>query len=163
MAITGVVVVQHRRLVFYGRFPIADSVSFDGRDGVKLRNIKMLEGHSGVLDGLFEGHRGVDWTEDHLLQTRMDASVVAVLHDRCYKYVSQGVLLDNRSFYHKTGRKIHYDDSRHGDGYSGDGWAGMSNGSAGNLYVLDMFSVVSQDTSAVIRFSGSSHVYWLEK
>jgi hypothetical protein len=103
----------------------------------------------------------------------LNPEVCEVVYDRLHRYQSGMALLEMKKYWHKCGRRIEYDDRTVGDGYRGAGWAGHHGGGGGNLYVVDMFSVLSPlsvpavapvaGVSASFELSMSTDVYWREQ
>jgi hypothetical protein len=155
--------VIHRRVVFWSRVAIDQAMPLSGPNESLLRNIVLRDPDSDTtLDPLLGGTRGQDYLADTIFHRKFDSNAVDVVYDRNRTHAQQGTILDTNKFWHRCEREISYQDKENGMNMDANGWAGLSSGSGGNLYVVDMY-VCRGANNATVNVSFSSDVYWRER
>jgi len=153
----------HRRIVFWSRSTVEDAKPFSGPNEMLLRNIKLRDPNTDTtLDQFLGGSRGTDFLPSTVILRKFDSNMVDVVYDKNDSYTQMGTKLKTRKFWHRCEREISYQDKEKGVDTESSGWAGLTSGSGGNLYVVDLFKTRSKkDVSSFVTFA--SEVYWRER
>jgi hypothetical protein len=150
--------VLHRRIVFWSDLQIEAGKSFVGPKSTRLRNCFPYPVSEHILDSIFSGSSGVDYSNAHVFNMRLDSQKCDVVYDRVFRYKGPGVQ-ELKRFWHHIRQEISYDDFRVGGGdIVSDGWSRRKVGLGGILYVIDMVRPMGSSCSGTF----SSTVYWKE-
>ena len=150
--------VSHRRIVLWSRVSLDEAMPMSGPNETLLRNILQRNPATDtLLDQFLNGTRGQDFFASTIFLQGFDKNAVDVVYDRTVRYNQQGNIIKTSKFWHRCEREISYQDKESGMNVSHSGWSGLSSGSGGNLYVVDMYV-----NRGVMNVNFKTDVYWHE-